>query len=112
MLYNRDDKNSIVYVCAPKMDWFALLRLKLFVFFHKDFKIAFDMKSVNFVKEDFLNLLSMFKSSNKLNIFNIDAQIMALMMLRSYDKCVNIYADESDFWENSRAIVNRKFKVF
>ena len=112
MLHNRDDKNNIVYVCAPKMNWLALLKLKLFILIHKNFKIAFDMKSVKEIREDFMQLFNMFKSHNKLNLFNIDSQLMALLMLRSCDKCVNIYADESDFWENSRAIVNRKFKVF
>lgn len=112
MLHNRDAKSNIVYVCAPKMTGFALLKLKIFILLHKNFKIAFDMKSVKNVKEDFLQLIDIFKTNNKLSLFNIDSKLMALMLLRSYDKKVNIYADESDFWENSRAIINRKFRVF
>jgi hypothetical protein len=94
------------------MNWFALLKLKVFILCHKNFKIALDMKCVDSMREDFWRILGPLKFKNKLNVFNVNAQVMALMMLRSYDKYLNIYADESDFWENSRAIVNRQFKVF
>ena len=53
MFNNTDDKDSVVYVCTPCMSWLALFRLKLFILFHKDFRIAFDMKNVIHIKEDF-----------------------------------------------------------
>lgn len=112
MFNNTDDKSRIVYVCAPCMSWLALFKLKLFILFHKDFRIAFDMKNVIHIKEDFFNVLKMFSGENKLSIFNMHSDIMVLMMLRSFDKNVDIYADETDFYANSRALVNRKFKVF
>ena len=45
-------------------------------------------------------------------MYNLNADLMAVLGLRNCDRYVNIYADEIDFLENTRAIVNRKFKVY
>ena len=65
MLDTMDEQNKIIYVCASKMTWWSVLKLKIFTFFHRDYKIALNMNFVRSIKEEFLNILRSFGNNNK-----------------------------------------------
>lgn len=104
--------NRILCIKESKVDFLTILKMKIYMFFNKNCKIAFDMKSVNNIKESFLNFIKQKSQNQKISLFNLNAEIIALLDIINYDKYVYIYNDESDFINNTHSIVNRQFKVF
>lgn len=72
------------------------------------FQIGLDLSFVNDCTEDFIEML---KSFRNLNVFNIPSDIFVLFNTMKMDKCLNLYASEEDFTENSHRLINRSFKV-
>ena len=105
------DKNKVICLKSSKIDFLTILKIKLLILMHNNCKIALDMKFVKDIQENFLQLLKKQSFITKISLFNLDANIMAILGIRQFDKYVYIYADESDYEKNTRSIVNRKFKV-
>ena len=107
-MYN---KIKIFCIKSSTINLFTLFKINLFVRLYKNYKIAFDMQCVNEIKEDFLNFLKKQSFLKKISLVNLNSDIMTILNIKNYDKFVYIYADENDFKQNSRTIVNRNFKV-
>ena len=106
------DKNKVLCLKSSGLDFLTVIKIKYYMLFKKDYKLAFDMRFVKNIRENFLQFIKKCSQKNKISLFNLNSEIMALMNIRNYNKYVYIYTDESDFCQNTRAIVNRQFRVF
>ena len=73
--------------------------------------IAINFEKVNFVCQEFLPFLQENSKDKRLSIFNITPELMAILDLTKYSRFVKIYANENDFIDNKRSIINRKFYI-
>lgn len=98
------DSNSI-----SKSDLIKLKRL----FVQKALKkrIGIDLKKVMDIKHDFLEFLQECSFKQKLSLFNVNNETYLLLFVSKYDKYVNIYLNEQDFYEDKRCIVYRRLKL-
>ena len=73
--------------------------------------VALDLNYVHDCTIDFIEKLKNICSEKKIGIFNISSDMFALFNFMEMDKAANIFVSEIDFEENTRQIVNRRFKI-
>ena len=73
-------------------------------------KVAIDLNYVHECSIEFIEALKNCVDKN-LGVFNIPSDIFVLFNIMNVDKHVKLYVSEMDFEENSRQILNRKFKL-
>ena len=105
-------KSKILYINSKCIGFWDLFKIKIHLLFNKDLQFALDMKFVKSIKENFLNFIKEQAESQRLSLLNLNSELMTAIGLRNYDKFVKIYANEDSFYQNKRAIVCRKFKLY
>ena len=75
----------------------------------KQTKTALDMSFVNDCTIEFIEGI---KNLKNISLFNVQSDIFALLLSMNIDKFVNLFVTESDFLQNKRSLLNRKFNVF
>ena len=111
MFKNMDGKNKVICVKSSQIGMLTLLKISFYILLNRKCKIAIDMKFVKNIKESFLGFVKKHAEQNKISLININSELMALMNIKQYDKYVYIYSDVNDYFQNSRAIVNRNFRI-
>lgn len=74
-------------------------------------RIGIDLNKVLNIRHDFLDFLKESSSQKKLSLFNINNEVYLLLFVSRYDKYVNIYLNEDDFYKDKRCIVYRRLKL-
>jgi hypothetical protein len=104
------DNIYILTPLSPKMDKRETQRLFSNITI-KNKKIALDLAYVQDCTIDFLEKLKAFALDNEIGIFNIPSDLFTLFNFMGLDKSVGLFVSESDFVENARRLINRKFSV-
>ena len=73
--------------------------------------VALDLTYVHDCTIDFIEKLKTICLKKKIGIFNIPSDLFALFNIMNVDKIANIFVSQMDFEENSRQIINRRFKL-
>lgn len=74
-------------------------------------KIALDMTNVQDCTIDFIENLKSICFNREMNIFNIPSDLFTLFNFMTLDKIAKLYVSELDFEENTRQLINRRFKI-
>lgn len=72
--------------------------------------IAINMKNIDSVSGEFFIVLKKLSKYN-LSLYNVGLNVSLLLELTNTGKSVKIFANEFDFIEEKRLLVNRKLKV-
>jgi len=73
--------------------------------------VGIDLKYVYDCTIEFITELKRVGVLKNIGIFNIPSDIFALFNIMGIDKTVKLYVSESDFQEDSRQLLNRKFSI-
>ena len=73
--------------------------------------VGIDLKYVYDCTIEFITELKRVGVLKNIGIFNVPSDIFALFNIMGMDKAVKLYVSESDFQEDSRQLLNRKFSV-
>ena len=103
---------KIFYLNKEQINFWDILKIKLYIVLHKDLTLAVDMQFVKNVGENFLEFIKKQAEKQKLALLNLNSELISVLGLRNYDKYVTIYADENSFYENKRNLVNRRFTIY
>ncbi|MBQ7764023.1 hypothetical protein IJ384_01500 [bacterium] len=106
----RDNKNLCIF--TPINPCLSLYKInKLIEKINKEERrCAIDLTYVQDCTIDFIESLK--NNINKeISIFNIPSDIFVLFNIMNIDKTVKLFVSEKDFEEDSRQLINRKFKV-
>ena len=76
-----------------------------------DRSIALDLKYVHDCTIDFIENLKDICLKKKIGIFNIPSDLFVLFNIMDIDKIADVYVSQIDFEENTRQIINRRFKI-
>jgi hypothetical protein len=95
---------------SPRMDKRETQRLFSNIAFENK-KIALDLGYVQDCTIDFLEKIKEFALQNEIGVFNIQSDLFALFNFMDLDKSVGLFVSESDFVENARRLINRKFSI-
>lgn len=74
-------------------------------------RISLDLSLVHDCTVDFIEALRNLSKDKDIGIFNISSDIFALFNYMNMDKYVKLFVCETDFEENSRQLVNRRFSI-
>lgn len=74
-------------------------------------RIGIDLNRVLNIKHEFLDFLKESSLKKKLSLFNVNNEVYLLLFVSRYDKYVNIYLNEDDFYQDKRCIVYRRLKL-
>ncbi len=72
--------------------------------------VGLDLSNIQDCTIDFIEEVKKITNKN-LGIFNIPSDIFVLFNIMNLDKNIQLFVSESDFEENSRRLINRKFAV-
>lgn len=73
-------------------------------------RVALDLSSIQDCTIEFIEELRN-KIDKDFGIFNIPSDIFVLFNIMNLDKSVKLFVSESDFEEDSRRLINRKFSI-
>lgn len=79
--------------------------------FANDKKLALDFACVGWVCAEFLNFLKVNAARREICLINLSSEIFTLLNLTRHDGFARIYLSESDFLDDKRQLVNRRFSV-
>ena len=106
----RDNDNiCIIAPISAKLDDYNVLRV-LKRISKETRQVAIDLSYVEDCSIDFIEGIKVLANKN-LGIFNIPSDIFVLFNIMGLDKTVKLYVSESDFKENTRQLINRKFSI-
>ena len=100
-------KFCIITPLSPTLDARQAERLKQEFLVHSNQKIGMDLSYVQDCTIEFLNLIKEIGAG----IFNMQADIFAMITLMHFDKNINVYMTQDDFLNNKNRILNRKFRI-
>lgn len=107
----REDANVyIITPLSPKLDARESLRLINEVN-NENKRISLDLSLVHDCTVDFIEALKNLAKSREIGVFNIPSDIFALFNFMNMDKYVKLFVCETDFEENARQLVNRRFSI-
>jgi hypothetical protein len=110
MEIRESDKVCIYTPLAPRLNAYECSRL--FPSLASENKtIALDLSFVQDCTIEFIEALKNLASCRDIGVFNIQSDMFALFNLMNVDKTVRLFVSESDFYENSRRLINRKFSI-
>lgn len=102
------DKLCILKPLSPILDKREADRLFEEVYMHDSYNIGIDLSFVQECTSDFM--LSLDKHT-EISMFNIPSDVFTLFNIMNIDKKINLYVSETDFRENKRRLLNRKFFI-
>lgn len=70
---------------------------------------ALNLQDVYYVGNEFLEFLKESAKVKKISIINLHSEIFALLNLTKYDEYANIFLSNTDFLEQKRELLNRRF---
>jgi hypothetical protein len=107
----RENENICIFTpLSPKLDKRECNRLFSNIITENK-KIALDMNFVQDCTIEFIENLKLISTSKEIGIFNIQSDIFALFNLMNLDKTAHLFVCETDFLENTRRLINRKFSL-
>lgn len=74
-------------------------------------RISLDLSLVQDCTVDFIETLKEIAKHREIGIFNIQSDIFTIFNIMNMDKYVKLFVCETDFEENVRQLVNRRFSV-
>ena len=101
------DKNCIITPLSPRLDKREVNRLISELAENNLSKIGLNL---DFVKDCTIDFFENLKSK-EISLFNVPSDIFSLLNIMNYTKEFTIYANEIDFLDNKREIINRKFQI-
>lgn len=106
------DKVCIVDIAGNAISKADLIELKK-LFEKKAFKkrIGINMKNVLEIEHNFLEFLERCSNKQKLSVYNVNNEVYLMLFILRYDKYVNIYLNEEDFYNDKKCIVYRRLKL-
>ena len=102
------DKLCILKPLSPILDERKTGRLFEEADSHSNYNIGIDL---SFVKECTIDFMLNLDKHTNISIFNIPTDIFTLFNIMNVDKKINLYVNETDFKDNKRRLLNRKFFV-
>lgn len=106
-------ENENVYIItplSPKLDSRESLRLVNEIN-SENKRISLDLSFVHDCTVDFVEALKKLAKNREIGVFNLSADIFALFNFMNMDKYVKLFVCETDFKENARQLVNRRFSI-
>lgn len=106
------DKVCIVDIAGNAISKSDLIELKK-IFEKKVLKkrIGINLKNVLNTGHEFLDFLEQCCEKQKLSVFNVNNEVYLMLFILKYDKYVNIYLNEEDFYSDKKCIVYRRLKL-
>ncbi len=74
-------------------------------------RISFDLEYVHDCTIEFIAGIKKFSQTAEIGVFNIPSDLFALFNMMNLDKALKFFVSETDFVEDSRTLVNRRFSV-
>ena len=102
------DKYCILTPMSPTLDGYESLRLFDEISEHQNLNVGLDL---SYVQECTIDFLEMLRNIKTVSLFNVPADVFALLNFMHMDKCVNLFVSELDFKANRRRILNRRFSI-
>ena len=102
------EKYCIITPLSPKLDFRQTNRIKDEICSHHASQVCFDLSLVKDCTIDFIEYI---KNLGNICLFNIPAEIFAIINCMNIDKQFDLYASREDFFEQKHQIINRKFTV-
>ena len=102
-----------IYIITPlsdKLDARESFRLSKEVLAENK-RISLDLSQVHDCTIEFIEALKEIAKTKEIGIFNISSDLFALFNFMNMDKYVQLFVCETDFEENARQLVNRKFSI-
>ena len=98
--------HNIITPLSPRLDKYETARIIEEIEMLSDKKVGLDL---SYVKDCTVDFFEKIKNIGNISLFNIPSDIFAIITFMKLDKTLNIYVSESDFLENKRRILSRKF---
>lgn len=108
MEINETEKYCIITPLCPKLDSRQAGRISSEIKSRLLSRIGLDL---SFVKDCTIEFIENIKNIKNLSLFNIPSDIFAILTCMNLDSQMELYASETDFVEERRKILNRRFHV-
>ena len=100
--------HNIITPMSPRLDEYETARIVEEIEMLADKKVGLDL---SYVKDCTIDFFEKIKNIGNISLFNVSSDIFAILTLMKLDKSLNIYVSESDFLENKRRVLSRKFSL-
>ena len=104
------DNTYIITPLSDKLDARESFRLSKEVLAENK-RISLDLSQVHDCTIEFIEALKEIAKTKEIGIFNISSDLFAIFNFMNMDKYVQLFVCETDFEENARQLVNRKFSI-
>ena len=102
------DNCRIITPLSPKITDWETERLKEELAIYTERRIAIDM---SFVQDCTIDFIDEIKSHEGISLFNISADIFAILTSMNLDKKLKLFVSELDFLNDKHQLLNRKFSI-
>ena len=106
-------ENNKVYIIAPlcsKLDVYSLERVEKEML-NEQREVALDLSHAQDCTIEFIEGLKAIAKNKSFGIFNVPSDIFVTFNFMNMDKYVKLFVSELDFEEDTRQLINRKFKL-